>query len=42
MTKIDIKKLPELKTGVGIYGSAKHQEVGGTYCFVALVAFITA
>ncbi|HEY5722170.1 MAG TPA: hypothetical protein VIT45_07595 [Allosphingosinicella sp.] len=32
MKKIDIKKLPELKTSVGIHGSIKQKEVGGAGC----------
>jgi hypothetical protein len=32
MKKIDIAKLPELGTSVGIHGSAKQKEVGGAYC----------
>ena len=41
MKKIDIKKLPELKTSVGIHGSMKQKEVGGSACtgvFLAIVA----
>jgi hypothetical protein len=32
MRKIDIRKLPELETRVGIHGSARQQEVGGVFC----------
>lgn len=32
MKNIDIRKLPELETKVGIHGSARQQEVGGVYC----------
>jgi hypothetical protein len=32
MKTIDIAKLPELRTRVGIYGSARQQEVGGVFC----------
>jgi hypothetical protein len=32
MKTIDIAKLPELKTRVGIHGSARQQEVGGVFC----------
>jgi hypothetical protein len=32
MKKLDIRKLPELKTRVGAYGSVKQQEVGGVVC----------
>ena len=41
MKKIDISKLPELKTSVGIQGSMKQKEVGGSACvgvFIAIVA----
>lgn len=32
MKKIDIAKLPELKTSVGIHGSTKQKEVAGPIC----------
>lgn len=32
MKTIDIRKLPELGTKVGIHGSARQQEVGGVFC----------
>jgi hypothetical protein len=32
MKIIDIARLPELKTKVGIHGSARQQEVGGVFC----------
>ena len=32
MRKIQLAQLPELPTRVGIYGSAKQKEVGGTVC----------
>lgn len=32
MKNIDIRKLPELATRVGIHGSARQQEVGGVFC----------
>jgi hypothetical protein len=32
MRTIDIDRLPELKTRVGIHGSARQQEVGGVFC----------
>jgi hypothetical protein len=32
MKSIDIAKLPELRTKVGIHGSARQQEVGGVFC----------
>lgn len=41
MKKIDIAKLPELKTSVGIHGSVKLKEVGGTTCagiFIVVVS----
>jgi hypothetical protein len=41
MTKIDIAKLPELKTRVGLHGSAKQKEVGGAACFGVLVILVT-
>ncbi|MGA9582738.1 MAG: hypothetical protein WBR13_12300 [Allosphingosinicella sp.] len=39
--KIDIALLPHLKTGVGIHGSLKQQEVGGSACVAAVVAIVT-
>ncbi len=42
MTKIDISKLPELKTRVGLHGSAKQKEVGGAACFGVIVIIVTA
>lgn len=41
MKKIDIAKLPELRTSVGIYGSAKQREVGGMGCGAIFVALVT-
>ena len=38
MKKIDIARLPELKTGVGIHGSVKQKEVGGSACLAVVVA----
>ena len=41
MKKIDIKKIPELATKVGIHGSVKQREVGGGTCggvFLAIVS----
>jgi hypothetical protein len=32
MKTIDLARLPELKTRVGIHGSARQQEVGGVFC----------
>jgi hypothetical protein len=32
MKKVDIAKLPELNTSVGIHGSAKQKEVTGPIC----------
>jgi hypothetical protein len=42
MKKIDISKLPELNTVVGIHGSIKHAEVGGAGCMgvVLIVAIV--
>ena len=42
MQKIDIKKLPHLKTGVGIHGSIKQKEVGGVACMGAVLAVAIA
>ncbi|HEX2764762.1 MAG TPA: hypothetical protein VHM92_13080 [Allosphingosinicella sp.] len=41
MKKIDISKLPELRTRVGIYGSMKHREVGGSTCVGVFVAIVS-
>lgn len=38
MKKIDIARIPELKTRVGIHGSEKQKEVGGPVCLGALGA----
>jgi hypothetical protein len=40
--KIEIAKLPELTTSVGMHGSMKQKEVGGPICFAILVAAIMA
>ena len=40
MKKVDISKLPELKTSVGIHGSAKHKEVGGPFCIGVVIGII--
>lgn len=40
MKNIDIALLPHLKTGVGIHGSLKQQEVGGGACVAAVVAIV--
>jgi len=37
MKKIEIARIPELKTSVGMQGSAKHKEVGGPVCLGALL-----
>jgi hypothetical protein len=42
MKKIDISKLPELNTSVGIHGAVKQQEVAGPLCLGILVAVIMA
>jgi hypothetical protein len=41
MRKIDIAKLPELKTRVGLYGSAKQQQVGGVFCADVFLAIVS-
>lgn len=41
MKKIDIAKLPDLRTRVGLHGSAKQKEVGGGACLGILVILIT-
>ena len=41
MKKIDISKLPELATKVGIHGSVRQREVGGAGCGGIIVAVIT-
>ncbi len=41
MKKIDIAKLPELKTSVGIYGSVKQKEVGGATCVGMLIVIFS-
>lgn len=40
MKKIDITKLPELKTSVAIHGSMKQKEVGGGACVGVFIAII--
>jgi len=42
MTKIDIGKLPELRTRVGLHGSVKQKEVGGAACLAVVVVLIVA
>jgi hypothetical protein len=42
MKKIDISRLPELKTGVAIQGSAKQKEVGGPVCLGILLGVAIA
>ncbi len=42
MKKIEINKIPELKTGVGIHGSNKQKEVGGGACAGAIFVIIVA
>ncbi len=37
MKKIDINRIPELKTSVGMQGAVKHKEVGGPVCLGALL-----
>ena len=41
MNKIDIAKLPELSTRVGIHGSTKQKEVGGATCGGVIVLLVT-
>jgi hypothetical protein len=41
MKKIDITKLPELATKVGIHGAAKQREVGGSGCASLIIAIVT-
>jgi hypothetical protein len=36
MKKIDIRKLPELNTRIGIHGSVRQKEVGGSACMGAI------
>ena len=40
--KIDIARIPELNTSVGIHGSVKQQEVAGPLCLGILVAIVMA
>ena len=42
MKKIDIRKLPELKTSVGMHGSIKQKEVGGSGCMGVIFAVAIA
>ena len=42
MKKIDINKLPELSTKVGLHGSAKQREVGGAACTGVVIAIIVS
>jgi hypothetical protein len=37
MKKIDIARIPQLNTSVGMQGSVKHKEVGGPVCLGALL-----
>ena len=41
MKKIEINKLPELKTAVGIHGSFKQTEVGGSACTSIVIALVS-
>ena len=41
MNKIDIAKLPELATKVGIHGSPKQREVGGAGCIGLVMSVVT-
>ena len=38
--KIDIARIPELKTSVGIHGSCKQKEVGGPMCLGVAIGLI--
>ena len=40
--KIDIAKLPELPTSVGLHGSLKQKEVGGPVCLGVAIAIMYA
>jgi len=40
--KIDIARIPELGTSVGMHGSMKQQEVAGPLCLGILVAVLIA
>jgi len=40
--KIDIARIPELGTSVGMHGSMKQQEVAGPLCLGILVAIVMA
>ncbi len=40
MKKIDIAKLPELRTSVGIHGSARHKEVGSLACLGLILVVV--
>lgn len=42
MKKVDIAKLPELDTRVGIHGSQKQKEVGGAACLTVIIVAIIA
>jgi hypothetical protein len=37
MRKIEIGRIPELATSVGVQGSVKQKEVGGPMCLGALI-----
>ena len=41
MKKMNIDRLPELRTRVGMHGSVKQQEVGGAYCAAVVIAVVT-
>ncbi len=40
--KIEIARIPELGTSVGVHGSMKQQEVAGPLCLGILVAVVMA
>lgn len=41
MKKIDIDRITELKTSIGIHGSAKQKEVAGPLCLAVLLGLGT-
>jgi hypothetical protein len=42
MKKIEIAKLPQLKTSVGIHGSVKQKEVGGATCLGIVIVIVSS
>ncbi|HYJ81961.1 MAG TPA: hypothetical protein VEW26_03835 [Allosphingosinicella sp.] len=41
MKKIDIAMVPHLRTGVGIHGSLRQKEVGGSACVAVVIALVS-